>query len=75
MGISFGTVAYSLHLTILSFHTAPPKSLNMGRNGCGMNLRQIQNHIAHASGLPILFNTLRTGDADLRFYITTVQDG
>jgi hypothetical protein len=23
----------------------------------------------------ILDNTLRTGDADLRFYITTVQDG
>jgi len=23
----------------------------------------------------LLFNTLRTGDADLRFYITTVQDG
>ena len=23
----------------------------------------------------IYFNTLRTGDADLRFYITTVQDG
>jgi len=23
----------------------------------------------------IVFNTLRTGDADLRFYITTVQDG
>ena len=22
-----------------------------------------------------LINTLRTGDADLRFYITTVQDG
>ena len=22
-----------------------------------------------------MFNTLRTGDADLRFYITTVQDG
>jgi len=22
-----------------------------------------------------LVNTLRTGDADLRFYITTVQDG
>jgi len=21
------------------------------------------------------FNTLRTGDADLRFYVTTVQDG
>ena len=24
---------------------------------------------------PTLFNTLRKGDADLRFYITTVQDG
>ena len=23
----------------------------------------------------IIFNTLRTGDADLRFYVTTVQDG
>jgi len=23
----------------------------------------------------IFLNTLRTGDADLRFYITTVQDG
>ena len=25
--------------------------------------------------IQILFNTLRTGDADLRFYITTVRDG
>jgi len=25
--------------------------------------------------IPEKFNTLRTGDADLRFYITTVQDG
>ena len=30
--------------------------------------------------VPVIFeppciNTLRTGDADLRFYITTVQDG
>ena len=24
---------------------------------------------------PAIVNTLRTGDADLRFYITTVQDG
>ena len=23
----------------------------------------------------VILNTLRTGDADLRFYITTVQDG
>ena len=27
------------------------------------------------TGLLFGFNTLRTGDADLRFYITTVQDG
>ena len=26
-------------------------------------------------GTDWVFNTLRTGDADLRFYITTVQDG
>jgi len=26
-------------------------------------------------GKNTIFNTLRTGDADLRFYITTVQDG
>jgi hypothetical protein len=26
-------------------------------------------------GVVVHFNTLRTGDADLRFYITTVQDG
>ena len=29
--------------------------------------------IARGNGIPL--NTLRTGDADLRFYITTVQDG
>ena len=30
-----------------------------------------------AKGIPLeeIFNTLRTGDADLRFYINTVQDG
>jgi len=49
MGISFETVAYSRHLTILSFDTAPPppNSLNMGLNGWGKNLRKIKNHIAH----------------------------
>jgi len=25
--------------------------------------------------LPFCINTLRTGDTDLRFYVTTVQDG
>ena len=29
----------------------------------------------HDVTLLITFNTLRTGDADLRFYITTLQDG
>ena len=36
-------------------------------------------HCAHLEGQSIYssspFNTLRTGDADLRFYITTMQDG
>ena len=27
------------------------------------------------TSIKFAFNTLRTGDADLRFYITTVQDG
>jgi len=31
--------------------------------------------IADGLSWSFLFNTLRTGDADLRFYITTVQDG
>ena len=34
----------------------------------------IQNHILN-SVVENYVNTLRTGDADLRFYITTVQDG
>ena len=36
-------------------------------------------HFEDAHGFEIcpqnFLNTLRTGDADLRFYITTVQDG
>ena len=36
-------------------------------------------HIRHTNGdstnPDVVFNTLRAGDADLRFYITTVQDG
>jgi len=28
-----------------------------------------------AAGIIWAFNTLRTGDADLRLYITTVEDG
>jgi len=29
----------------------------------------------YVMGVFYVFNTLRTGDANLRFYITTVQDG
>jgi len=31
------------------------------------------HHILHVSRIRV--NTLRTGDADLRYYFTTVQDG
>ena len=31
--------------------------------------------LEYCSSTVTLLNTLRTGDADLRFYITTVQDG
>ena len=43
-----------------------------------------QDTATHFSNLPMSlghplieadFNTLRTGDADLRFYVTTMQDG
>jgi len=27
------------------------------------------------NGIRVVVNTLRTGDADLRFYVTTVQEG
>ena len=35
---------------------------------------EITGFTTHMAPSPTL-NTLRTGDADLRFYITTVQDG
>jgi len=37
-----------------------------------VSLMQVTPKIAQSYHL---INTLRTGDADLRFYITTVQDG
>ena len=33
-----------------------------------------QNHVSHMQ-VALYVNTLRTGNADMRFYITTVQDG
>jgi len=54
-----------------------PQSLNIYRlliktstPGCLVS-RLLKNFI---SGSRIIVNTLRTGDADLRFYITAVQD-
>jgi hypothetical protein len=38
------------------------------------NVEEIKEKEANKGGRKE-FNTLRTGDADLRFYITTVQDG
>jgi len=40
--------------------------LKVSMNVCCFVMKLEKNHI---------FNTLRTGDADLRFYITTAQDG
>jgi len=44
-----------------------------------MTTLQICTALRKTSTSPHIFistiNTLRTGDADLRFYITTVQDG
>jgi len=48
-------------------------------NICGYYLRsvtRITGNQAMASTIHTMYiNTLRTGDADLRFYVTTVQDG
>jgi len=38
------------------------------------NYKNIEEEL-YETKAPIVFNTLRTGDADLRFYVTTVQDG
>ena len=37
--------------------------------------RRFGSHQGHGISSVVLVNTLRTGDADLRFYVTTVQDG
>ena len=60
--------------------------LNPNRSGCfttthrALSLLGASRCVANPPLLAIgcwrvVFNTLRTGDADLRFYITTVQDG
>jgi len=48
------------------------------RGVCGMVIGMVRQNfckkiVIHCNFVQL--NTLRTGDADLRFYITTVQDG
>ena len=38
------------------------------------SLEEVKNEYSSTCVHPARLNTLRTGDADLRFYITTVQD-
>ena len=45
-----------------------------GSSGVVRALSSASNEDDWSLSHPVQFNTLRTGDADLRFYITTVQD-
>jgi len=64
------------HLEYYNEHT-----VNLGLNVVffswnGMRSACYTGHVCVTSGVGNMnFNTLRTSDADLRFYITTVQDG
>ena len=67
-------------LTRYRFHHphAAKERLTVPRQIGGRGLADTCNSAAWQTGeapSDILLNTLRTGDADLRFYITTVQDG
>ena len=68
--ISFIRVSYenliSLFMFVLVFFS--PKK-------CVVMLFLLGGFIFYSSYSDMHINTLRTGDADLRFYITTVQDG
>ena len=60
------------HIPKSSNSELPPLSSLANFGGEIKNFPLITQEIA---GLRSLVNTVRTGDADLRFYITTVQDG
>jgi len=50
--------------------------VNTKRSSLYASIQSVPRSKHSPSGLQKLsVNTLRTGDADLRFYITTVQDG
>jgi len=42
---------------------------------CASSLFTSYTNVNYENHISKVFNTLRTGDGDLRFYITTVQDG
>jgi len=44
-------------------------------NDLAGTIRKAWNYRQYFVRNPAEVNTLRTGDADLRFYVTTVQDG
>ena len=61
-------VIYSLSGCVICFSTFPHKRHDLKKKCVFTFSTTFVQNIFH-------FNTLRTGDADLRFYITTVQDG
>ena len=63
----FATKHLSVHDTV---HHHLTHILHYIYKSISQHVSTIYNHYQTFS-----FNTLRTGDADLRFYVTTVQDG
>ena len=53
----------------------PFSLLYKGNCGCYQGMKRLELGFDHPSLACSMVNTLRTGDADLRFYVTTVQDG
>ena len=65
---------FSLHTSVLDFFKS--SSGRVHRHLCCWILQMVvQLTGVRLNTKYLLLNTLRTGDADLRFYITTVQDG
>ena len=63
----------TLHEDLSTFMTTSRSVLLRMRNVSDKSCRENKN--AQFVFSNVFVNTLRTGDADLRFYITTVQDG
>ena len=85
---SWGLPSLLFHLTLGSFlwvkrlgcgvdHSPPSSSevRNKGGGGCMSAPPFCASLLWIGKTLPFCINTLRTGDTDLRFYVTTVQDG